>query len=251
MEDEGDYQIHYSDIGTVIAEGTGEAHLFTVRRDDNAQLVAVEGIEGASRLTEGQRIYCVYDLLSGPQENAAGSKSYDIRVVGFDKILTKPIRIVTELEEVGESAFADLGSDKIKIYQASIGDNHLNLEFMYWRGKNNSAKHLITLVWDDTRIDEEMLYFRLYHNAYNDIFKEGNELEYAYGLASFPIAETMPEGMSEIFLHVFYNWEYGIKGETEYCGIKYTKDKPSNTYSDPVIGDNIIMAPMDSITFVE
>lgn len=247
-----DLEPHYSDIGTVTMVGNeGTPYLFAMRRDDGAELIAVSGLNNnVPVLEEGQRIYCIYDLAPydslGADMVKSDTKRYYISVVGFDRILTKKIVKESYLaSEAGEGQREAIGDDKIEIYQASIGDNHINVEFQYDRGKHSTDKHLITLVWDDMASDENTVYLRLYHNAYEDTF-ENNEMFTAYGLASFPIAEIMPDGKNEVMIKI----SPAVAGE--YIEMSFRLGKPTNPYSGkPSIGENLVIAPMDSIEYTK
>ena len=108
---------------------------------------------------DGQRIIADYTILSdGPGD---GSYQHDVKLIGAYKVLTKGIFDITP--ETQDS----IGHDPIKVEDIWIGNDYLNVKFIY-KGQNKA--HFINLVSDDEKqYDDENIHLEFRHNANDDV----------------------------------------------------------------------------------
>lgn len=203
--DGGDQWLHYTDLGTITSVGDeGSSFYFRMRRDDGVELYAVENYAPDYELYEGKRVYCAYEILGSVNESSV-DKAYYIRVLGFDNIISKPLVRESFILEDEDHRRDSIGNDLIRVYQAWFGGDYINIQFQYLRAENSKAKHLVSLVWDDTA-DDGIVHLYLRHNAYGETYPN-YVMESATGFASFPMLETVGEDMPEIEVRLYYQWE--------------------------------------------
>jgi len=250
-----DRWIHYSDLGIIEELGTaGSEFYFKMMRDDGVTLLAVENGSQDYELHEGKRVYCAYEIIE-TQYDQNGNKICLIAVLGFDDILSKPVVRRSFIMQDYEHRTDSIGNDLIRaIYdRAWLGGNHLNIEFEYMKAKNSSGKHMINLVWDDMNPESGVINLYLCHNAYGETRENQYDMERAVGFVSFPILETVPDGIEEVTLRLHYNWN-GLETSTSEEYMEKTF-KPNSLSSTPVIigntGDNLVITPPDAIFYLE
>lgn len=251
---EGDWA-HYSDLGTVVATGDGiTAPLLRMTRDDGAELIAVYSMADLSGLDSGQRIFCSYNLLSAYEGSDTRSTkaggAYNIEVIGYDKVLTKEIITESFILADEDHRRDSIGNDPIGIYQARIGDDHLNIEFEYRRSSGSRTRHMVNLVMDDVASDGETIYLHFYHNAYGDTFENSQQgMVRHFGLASFPIKELFPNDAEKVMLEItFDHWE---SGSGTPIVMEYRLGESTNLGKPNNIGENIMMFPTGTVELIE
>lgn len=127
----------------------------------------------------GQRIFANYTLLS----DGNGSYDHDIKLNGAYEVLTKPIITLTEANQ------DSIGNDPLRVIDAWVGSDYLNIEFEY-PGYNKT--HMVNLVksdlFDNTG-DAVNLEFR--QNGFGD-----QSVYWLRGIVSFKIDELQQEGLT-------------------------------------------------------
>lgn len=117
---------------------------------------------------------------------------------------------------------------------AAFSGNYINIGFEYFRYENGQP-HMINLVWDDTRPATDSVYLELRHNAMGEVEGNGRYVVSDTGLASFRIADLVPEGEESIDIKLKSNMDrkdgVGEYIETEkYHTGTYTTGSTAKTY---------------------
>ena len=127
-----------------------------------------------------------------------------------------------------------IGHDLIRVVTAAFSGNYINIGFEYFRYENGQP-HMINLVWDDTRPATDSVYLELRHNAMGEVEGNGRYVVSDTGLASFRIADLVPEGEESIDIKLKSNMDrkdgVGEYIETEkYHTGTYTTGSTAKTY---------------------
>lgn len=228
---------------------------FEIMRDDRVLLRVLE-YNGSKEIKTGERVYFKYNILPGdgdyispystPQQTA-----YDIRVIMFNNIHSVPIVRKSFLLEDDPHRSDSLGHDLIRVVTAAFSGNYINIGFEYFRYENGQ-EHMINLVWDDTRPATDSVYLELRHNALGEVEGNGQYVVSDTGLASFRIADLVPEGASSIDIRLKSNMdrkdgvgEY-IETEKYYTGTY----EPNATTKSYIVGGELYPTENTS-TFVK
>ena len=181
-------EIIYNGFGEISRVGNDGS--FDITRDDNALLRVVE-YSGNQEIAVGKRVYFKYTILS---ENYT---QYDIRIIVFNPIYSVPI--VRRSFLLADDPFRNdsIGNDPIRVVTAAFSGKYINIGFEYFRHSEN-LDHVINLVWDDTRPATDSVYLELRHNAMGEHLSGMQQLVSETGLASFRIADLVPEGADSI-----------------------------------------------------
>lgn len=159
---------------------------------------------------------------------------YDIRVLVFNDIHAVPIVRKSFLLEDDPHRSDSIGHDLIRVVTAAFSGNYINIGFEYFRYENGQP-HMINLVWDDTRPATDSVYLELRHNAMGEVEGNGRYVVSDTGLASFRIADLVPEGEESIDIKLKSNMDrkdgVGEYIETEkYHTGTYTTGSTAKTY---------------------
>lgn len=168
-------------------------------------------------------------LYSTPEQTV-----YDIRVLVFNDIHAVPIVRKSFLLEDDPHRSDSIGHDLIRVVTAAFSGNYINIGFEYFRYENGQP-HMINLVWDDTRPATDSVYLELRHNAMGEVEGNGRYVVSDTGLASFRIADLVPEGEESIDIKLKSNMDrkdgVGEYIETEkYHTGTYTTGSTAKTY---------------------
>ena len=142
------------------------------------------------RPKDGQRIIADYTVLSdGPGD---GSYQHDVKLISAYKILTKGIFDITP--ETQDS----IGHDPIKVEDIWIGNDYLNILFVY-RGQNKA--HFINLVSDvEKQYDDEKIHLEFRHHANDDVPTYNLR-----GIVSFDLRSLQKDGVESLPLVIHVN----------------------------------------------
>ena len=237
----------------IVYNGFGEITLldasgyFEITRDDGVLLRAVE-YGGSKEVSMGERVYFKYNILPGNGDYVSEYSSeeqtvYDVRIIVFNNIHCVPILRKSFVGAGGDARADSIGNDLVRVVSAAFSGNYINIGFEYFRYENGD-EHMINLVWDDTRSETDSVYIELRHNAMGET--DASRLMSATGLASFRIADLMPDGAEEIDVKLIANMdrvdgvgEY-IERETCYTGTYSLYTRVYITGSDMFtpVGDN-------------
>lgn len=174
---------------------------FEITRDDGVLLRVLE-YNGSKEIERGERVYFKYNILPGNGDYVSSYSTpeqtvYDIRVLVFNDIHAVPIVRKSFLLEDDPHRSDSIGHDLIRVVTAAFSGNYINIGFEYFRYENGQP-HMINLVWDDTRPATDSVYLELRHNAMGEVEGNGRYVVSDTGLASFRIADLVPEGEESI-----------------------------------------------------
>lgn len=211
---------------------------FEITRDDGVLLRVLE-YNGSKEIERGERVYFKYNILPGNGDYVSSYSTpeqpvYDIRVLVFNDIHAVPIVRKSFLLEDDPHRSDSIGHDLIRVVTAAFSGNYINIGFEYFRYENGQP-HMINLVWDDTRPATDSVYLELRHNAMGEVEGNGRYVVSDTGLASFRIADLVPEGEESIDIKLKSNMDrkYGVGEyiETEkYHTGTYTTGSTAKTY---------------------
>lgn len=186
-----------------------------------------------------ERVYFKYNILPGNGDYVSSYSTpeqpvYDIRVLVFNDIHAVPIVRKSFLLEDDPHRSDSIGHDLIRVVTAAFSGNYINIGFEYFRYENGQP-HMINLVWDDTRPATDSVYLELRHNAMGEVEGNGRYVVSDTGLASFRIADLVPEGEESIDIKLKSNMDrkdgVGEYIETEkYHTGTYTTGSTAKTY---------------------
>lgn len=220
--DDDDYSLgkFWISYGTIEMNGKSQSAGYTIRLDDESELLIVSNLIPYVAVENGQRVIANYTILGEVEEDRATNsstvfrKQYYIRLNGLTDVLSKaPVRqsFILEDEEVREDS---IGNDPIRVVKASFGGKYLNISFEVpmqpTYGGTSSVKHFINLIHDDTQIRNDSVFLTLRHNGYEDVPTSGNSSSFVwgFGLVSFDISSILPEGQNSIAVKLIWT-EYG------------------------------------------
>ena len=209
---------------------------FEITRDDGVLLRVLE-YNGSKEIERGERVYFKYNILPGNGDYVSSYSTpeqtvYDIRVLVFNDIHAVPIVRKSFLLEDDPHRSDSIGHDLIRVVTAAFSGNYINIGFEYFRYENGQP-HMINLVWDDTRPATDSVYLELRHNAMGEVEGNGRYVVSDTGLASFRIADLVPEGEESIDIKLKSNMDRkdGEYIETEkYHTGTYTTGSTAKTY---------------------
>ncbi len=211
---------------------------FEITRDDGVLLRVLE-YNGSKEIERGERVYFKYNILPGNGDYVSSYSTpeqtvYDIRVLVFNDIHAVPIVRKSFLLEDDPHRSDSIGHDLIRVVTAAFSGNYINIGFEYFRYENGQP-HMINLVWDDTRPATDSVYLELRHNAMGEVEGNGRYVVSDTGLASFRIADLVPEGEESIDIKLKSNMDrkdgVGEYIETEkYHTGTYTTGSTAKTY---------------------
>lgn len=203
-----DYSLekYWIDIGTV--ENPEKESAFFINLDDGTRLWTAASNFVNYRPDDGQRIIANFTILSDKT-----AYDHDIKLNDVYEVLTKPIfQITPETED-------SIGNDPIKVRNIWIGNEYLNIEFLYY---GEYKTHFINLVPAEKEKPEEgNVYLEFRHND-NDDFKT-----WIYkGYVSFDIRSLKENStLDKLILNIavndpseenkVYKLEYSIKNEDD------------------------------------
>lgn len=216
----------------------GDSGYFEITRDDGVLLRVLE-YNGSKEIERGERVYFKYNILPGNGDYVSSYSTpeqtvYDIRVLVFNDIHAVPIVRKSFLLEDDPHRSDSIGHDLIRVVTAAFSGNYINIGFEYFRYENGQP-HMINLVWDDTRPATDSVYLELRHNAMGEVEGNGRYVVSDTGLASFRIADLVPEGEESIDIKLKSNMDrkdgVGEYIETEkYHTGTYTTGSTAKTY---------------------
>jgi hypothetical protein len=139
------------------------------------------------------RVLANYEILSDKDKS---KKVYEVKVNGFYQLLSKPLVNESFILEDEAARRDSIGNDPFCVVDAWFGGDYLNIDFNLYYSRSSGKKHMINLIYDDTRQVSDTLYLTLRHNAYGEIPGEGHLLYHDWGRASFQIAGLLPESVA-------------------------------------------------------
>ncbi|MDR1221387.1 MAG: hypothetical protein LBL07_00725 [Tannerella sp.] len=163
---------------------------YEILTDKGNTLVVTRSYTSAA-IEDGKRILANYEILSDRDKNKS---IYEVKVNGFYYLLSKPPVSESFILADEEMRRDSIGNDPFNRVEASFGGDYINIKFNLYYSGNSDRKHMINLIYDDTRSTADTLYLTLRHNAYGEALgKTSSPLYRAWGMCSFKIADLLPE----------------------------------------------------------
>lgn len=146
------------------------------------------------------RMYISFDIIE-----TTGSNEYNIRLNDYTAYDIKPVLVASSTPE------EERGADPVHLGQGFISGSapYFNIQCVYARKKNSTAKHDVNLIFDDNESDSTNLIFHLTHDAHGDTYMDGvsvSDCESVSACYSFPLTEFLKKGMGEVHVKVDYYW---------------------------------------------
>jgi hypothetical protein len=187
MKDNDDIYVSYGVIQNVTSKDNYE-----ILTDKGNTLVVTKSYTSAT-IEDGKRVLANYEILSDKDKS---KKMYEVKVNGFYQLLSKPLVNESFILENEKARRDSIGNDPFYGIDAWFGGDYLNIDFNLYYLKGSSKKHLINLIYDDTRSIADTIYLTLRHNAYSEIPGTGSPLYSSWGRCSFRIVDLLPEGVT-------------------------------------------------------
>jgi hypothetical protein len=161
----------------------------------NTLIVAKSGTNQA--IEEGKRVLVNFEILS---DKGKSKKEYEVEVNGFYYLLSKPLVRESFILQDEASRRDSIGNDPFIGIHAWFGGDYLNINIETFYDELSSTKHLINLVYDDTRASTDTLYLTLHQNAYGEFPAYNNRVYLRKGFArcSFKLSDILPVGVDEM-----------------------------------------------------
>lgn len=245
--------IIYNGFGEVT--NIGDDGYFEIIRDDNALLRVVE-YTGNKEVSLGERVYFKYNILPGNGDYVSarsipGHNTYDVRILVFNNIHSVPIVRKSFILENDPKRSDSLGHDLIRVVRAAFSGNYINIGFEYFKYEGG-REHMVNLVWDDTRPSTDSVYLELRHNAMGEVEGGSGILVSDTGLASFRLADLIPDGEESIDIKLKSNMDRK-DGVGEYIETEkyYTGTYPPAGRTQLYIAGSELSPPENNTTFVK
>ncbi|MDR0574541.1 MAG: hypothetical protein LBG96_11020 [Tannerella sp.] len=186
-DDDDDVYVSYGVIQNVHSAGNYE--ILT----DKGNTLVVTKTYTTETIEEDKRVLVNYEILSDKDKSR---NIYEVRVNGFYNLLSKPLVNESFILQDEEARRDSIGNDPFSHIYAVFGGNFINIDFEVWHLQSSNEKHMINLVYDDTRAGADTIYLTLYHNAYGEVPGKVLSLYRGTGRSSFKISDLLPEGVS-------------------------------------------------------
>lgn len=189
-DDDNDLYVSYGVIQNM--NSVSDYEIFT----DKGNTLVVTKSSTSTPVENDQRVYVYYDILSDKNSN---KNVYEIHVNGFFNLLTKPMVYESFILQDEEARRDSIGNDPFSRISAWFGGDYINIDFEVWHAQSSDKKHMINLVYDDTRVNADTVYLRLYHNAYGEVPENHNlSLYRGIGKSSFKVSDLLPQNVSSM-----------------------------------------------------
>ena len=175
-----------------VIQNVNNSNDYEILTDKGNTLVVTKSFTG-QKIENDKRVLVNFEILSDKDKN---KNVYEIKVNGFYSLLSKSI--VSESFILQDEVFRrdSIGNDPFNDIAARFSGDYLNIDFELFYEQHSNTKHMINLVYDDTRMSTDTLYLRLYHNAYGEIPGKGMYLYRGYGRSSFKISDLVTNASS-------------------------------------------------------
>ena len=185
-------------------------------------------------IEDDKRVLVNFEILSEKESNR---HIYEVSVNGFYNLLSKPVvneSFILEDEEVRRDS---IGNDPFTHIIAAFGGNYINIDFNVLYLNHSHVKHLINLVYDDTRADADIIFLKLYHNAYGEVPGKGYNLHNGIGRSSFKISDLLPPGVTSKRVQITWlETDHYTTIEHSWSGTYMLKDSSNSDFKSQNIG---------------
>ena len=160
---------------------------------DKGNTLVVTKSHTSQTIENDKRVLVNFEVLSEKEKN---KKKYEVMVNGFYNLVSKPVIDESFILQDEETRRDSIGNDPVNWISAAFGGNFINIDFEVWHVQFSNVKHLINLVYDDTRADADTIYLTFHHNAYDEIPGRNLNLQKGLGRSSFKISDLLPDGVT-------------------------------------------------------
>ena len=210
LKDDNDIYISYGVIRNVISDNDYE-----ILTDKGNTLKVLKSFT-TQTVENDKRVLVNFEILSDKDKQ---KNLYDVSVNGFYQLLSKPVVYESFILQDEETRRDSIGNDPFYQIQAGFGGDFINIDFEVWHAQYSDVKHLINLVYDDTRTDADTIFLNLFHNAYGEIPGNNQNLHKGIGRSSFKISDLLPPGVTSKCVKI--TW-------TEYIYYYETRERSSS-----------------------
>jgi hypothetical protein len=207
MDDGNVIHVSYGVIKHVISE-----HNYEILTDKGNTLAVTKSYNNIA-IENDKRVLVSYEILSDREKS---KKIYEVQVNGFYYLLSKPLVKESFILEQEEARRDSIGNDPFLQVNAWFGGDFINIDFEMLYGHTASKKHLINLVYDDTRAAADTIFLALHHNAYGETPGKGILLYKEWGSCSFQLSDLLPEGVTSRPVKLMWT-EYEHNFEVKEC----------------------------------
>jgi hypothetical protein len=160
---------------------------------DKGNTLNVSESYSEQEIVDGKRVLVNFEIKS---DKEASKKEYNVKVNGFYTLLSKPLVNESFILADEQTRRDSIGNDAFLGVYAWFGGDYININFEAFFA-NSNTKHLINLVYDDTREASDTLYLTLCQNSYGEIPAYNDMYLYkGTGRCSFRLTDLLPEGSS-------------------------------------------------------
>ena len=177
-----------------VIQNVNSSNDYEILTDKGNTLVVTKSYTGQT-IENDKRVLVNFEILSDKEKN---KNVYEIKVNGFYNLLSKPLVSESFILQNEEFRRDSIGNDPFNGISAKFSGDYMNIDFELFYEQGSSTKHMINLVYDDTRTSADTLHLRLYHNAYGELPKKGLNLYKGYGRSSFKLADLLPSGVTSM-----------------------------------------------------
>lgn len=193
IQDAGTVHTEFGEI-THISSNYGNDGYLEIACDTGERLKVVENRHKSYNISVGQRVCLRFTVV-----RSAGNYA-EVILLDFKDFVSGRYYSQSDIN-ADQSLDTFLGSDSFATVGALVSGRWCNIVYSYASDRNGSARHGISLVWDDT-VSGDDIHLTLRHNANGDApaVTSNNVVS---GLASFDIADITnrtPAG-TKIFIH--------------------------------------------------
>jgi len=187
LKDKNDVHVSYGVIRNV-----NSVDNYEILTDKGNTLVVTKSYTSQT-IENDKRVLVNFEVLSEKEKN---KKMYEVMVNGFYNLLSKPVINESYILQEEEFRRDSIGNDPLNWIDAAFGGDYININFEVFHVNYSSVKHMLNLVYDDTRAEADTIYLTLYHNAYDEIPGKNHHLYKGLGRSSFKISDLLPAGVT-------------------------------------------------------
>ena len=175
-----------------VIQNVNNTNDYEILTDKGNTLVVTKSYTG-QKIEDDKRVLVNFEILSDKDKS---KNVYEIKVNGFYNLLSKPLVSESYILQNEGLRRDSIGNDPFNDIAARFSGEYLNIDFELLYEQYSNTKHMINLVYDDTRANTDTLYLRLYHNAYGEVPGKGLYLYKGYGRSSFKISDHVTNASS-------------------------------------------------------
>ena len=202
---------------------------------DKGNTLVVTKSHTSRTIENDKRVLVNFEVLSDKEKNR---KLYEVSVNGFYNLLSKPVVNESFILQNEEARRDSIGNDPFNWIRAGFGGNYINIDFEVLHLQYSDVKHMINLVYDDTRADADTIYLSLFHNAYSEIPGKNLYLQKGLGRSSFKISDLLPAGVSSKAVQITWT-EYRHNYEPVIRTVSDTFEAGESSNSNSRLENNI------------